>query len=159
MGGSIADFPGATTVRENPKSALELQCDILVPAALEQQLTKDNCERIKAKVIAEAANGPITPHADKHFNKHGVLVIPDLYLNAGGVVVSYFEWLKNLSNVRFGRLTRRLDEERGNMIVSVLKNNKMEVTKEKEKGHKVSLRIAAMKLAIDKVANVEKKRG
>jgi len=104
--GSILGHPGATSL---PRSAdaLELDCDVLIPAALENQLTGDNAPRIKARIVLEGANGPTTPEADEVFRGKGTLVIPDIYANAGGVVVSYFEWLKNLSHVRFGRLERR----------------------------------------------------
>ena len=104
--GSILGFPGATSIARSAE-ALELECDVLVPAALENQLTGDNAPRIKAKIVLEGANGPTTPDADEVFRAKGTLVIPDIYANAGGVVVSYFEWLKNLFHVRFGRLERR----------------------------------------------------
>lgn len=104
--GSILGFPGATSVVRSAE-ALELDCDVLIPAALENQLTGDNAPRIKAKIVLEGANGPTTPDADEVLRAKGTLVIPDIYANAGGVVVSYFEWLKNLSHVRFGRLERR----------------------------------------------------
>jgi glutamate dehydrogenase (NAD(P)+) len=107
--GSILGFPGATDIA-NSGDALELECDILVPAALENVLTGDNAPRIKAKIIAEGANGPTTPEAEAVFRDRGIMVIPDLYANAGGVTVSYFEWLKNLSHVRFGRMEKRLEE-------------------------------------------------
>jgi glutamate dehydrogenase (NAD(P)+) len=104
--GSILGFPGAIDI---PKSsdALELDCDVLVPAALENVLTGENAPRIRTKVILEGANGPTTPEADDVFRLKNILVIPDVYANAGGVTVSYFEWLKNLSHVRLGRLDRR----------------------------------------------------
>ena len=108
--GSLLEFPGATNC-ESSAAALELECDILVPAALENQITAENAPRIQAKVIAEGANGPTTFDADKILSEKGVLVIPDTFLNAGGVTVSYFEWIKNLSHVRFGRLERRFDEQ------------------------------------------------
>ncbi len=107
--GSILNFPGATNI-ENSSDALELECDILIPAALENVIDANNAPKIKAKIIGEAANGPLTPEADEIFAKKGILVIPDMYLNAGGVTVSYFEWLKNLSHVRYGRLEKRFTE-------------------------------------------------
>ena len=107
--GSILNFPGATNILVG-NEALELECDILIPAALENQIHYDNAAKIKAKIIAEGANGPVTPAAEEILNAKGVMIIPDIYLNAGGVTVSYFEWLKNLSHVRFGRLGKRFDE-------------------------------------------------
>jgi glutamate dehydrogenase (NAD(P)+) len=107
--GSILNFPGAQNLK-NTHLALEMECDILVPAALENQITLQNAERIKAKIIAEAANGPTTQEAHDIIKKRGALIIPDNYLNAGGVTVSYFEWLKNLSHVRFGRMDKRFEE-------------------------------------------------
>ncbi len=107
--GSILNFPGAKNI-EKSSDALELECDILIPAALENVIDANNAPKIKAKIIGEAANGPLTPEADEIFAKRGILVIPDMYLNAGGVTVSYFEWLKNLSHVRYGRLEKRFTE-------------------------------------------------
>lgn len=107
--GSILDFPGATNLAHNAL-ALELPCDILVPAALENQITTDNADRIQARMIAEGANGPVTAEASEKLLARGIPMIPDLYLNAGGVTVSYFEWIKNLSHVRFGRMGRRFEE-------------------------------------------------
>ncbi len=107
--GSILDFPGATNIAESAQ-ALELDCDILVPAALENQITADNAPRVKAKIIAEAANGPTTTEAEAILTARNVMIIPDTYLNAGGVTVSYFEWLKNLSHVRFGRMQKRREQ-------------------------------------------------
>ena len=104
--GSILGFPGAKDLPES-RDALELECDVLVPAALENVLTAENAPRIKAKIVLEGANGPTTPEADEVFRRKGMLVIPDVYANAGGVTVSYFEWLKNLSHVRLGRMDRR----------------------------------------------------
>ncbi len=107
--GSILNFPGAKNI-EKSAEALELECDILIPAALENVIDGNNAARIKAKIIGEAANGPLTPEADDILAAKGILVIPDMYLNAGGVTVSYFEWLKNLSHVRYGRLEKRFTE-------------------------------------------------
>jgi glutamate dehydrogenase (NAD(P)+) len=104
--GSILDFPGAENLPES-KAALELECDVLVPAALENQITEENAPRLQAKIVAEAANGPTTFGASQILDERGILVLPDTYLNAGGVTVSYFEWIKNLSHVRFGRLEKR----------------------------------------------------
>jgi len=107
--GSILNFPGAKNITD-AMSMLEMECDILIPAALENQITKENAPRIKAKIIAEGANGPVTKNAEVILNQKNVMIIPDLYLNAGGVTVSYFEWLKNLSHVRFGRMEKRFQE-------------------------------------------------
>jgi glutamate dehydrogenase (NAD(P)+) len=117
--GSILDFPGAKNF-EKRQDALEMECDILVPAALENVINGSNAARVKAKIIAEAANGPLTPEADEILNQKGILIIPDMYLNAGGVTVSYFEWLKNLSHVRYGRLEKRFTENTNHRIVSQL---------------------------------------
>ena len=106
---SILGFPGATSLAHST-DALELDCDVLIPAATENQLTADNAARVKARIVLEGANGPTTSDADEIFRTRGTLVIPDIYANAGGVVVSYFEWLKNLSHVRFGRLGATGDE-------------------------------------------------
>ncbi|MBL7799689.1 MAG: Glu/Leu/Phe/Val dehydrogenase [Chitinophagales bacterium] len=114
--GSILNFPGAKNIK-NSSHALELDCDILIPAALEKQITELNAPNIKAKIVAEAANGPVTPAAEAILLKKGVVIIPDIYINAGGVTVSYFEWLKNLSHVRFGRMQKRFEEKaQRNMI-------------------------------------------
>ncbi len=107
--GSILNFKNAKNIKPSGK-ALEMACDILIPAALENQINSKNAKRIKAKIIGEAANGPVTPEAEKILLQKGVFIIPDLFLNAGGVTVSYFEWLKNLSHVRFGRMGKRYDE-------------------------------------------------
>lgn len=106
---SILNFPGAKNLL-NSKDALEIECDILVPAALENQITDENADRIKTKIIGEAANGPVTASASEKLMKKGCLIIPDMYLNAGGVTVSYFEWLKNLTHIRFGRMSKRFEE-------------------------------------------------
>jgi glutamate dehydrogenase (NAD(P)+) len=99
---------------------LELECDILIPAALERQITSYNVDRIKAPLIVEGANGPVTFEADEALRERGVIILPDAFVNAGGVTVSYFEWIKNLSHIRFGRMTRRLDEWRGEKIIEAL---------------------------------------
>lgn len=103
---TIANFPGAR-LEEDGKAVLEKDCDILIPAALESQITLENADRINAKLIIEAANGPITYGADEILNKKGIIIIPDAYANAGGVTVSYFEWIRNISHMRFGRMSRR----------------------------------------------------
>lgn len=115
--GSILNFPGAANLAKNT-DALELECDILIPAALENVINGENAPRVKAKIVGEAANGPCTPEADDEFAKRGILCVPDMYLNAGGVTVSYFEWLKNLSHVRYGRLEKRFAENLNNRMVN-----------------------------------------
>ncbi|HEX7905338.1 MAG TPA: Glu/Leu/Phe/Val dehydrogenase, partial [Chitinophagaceae bacterium] len=131
--GSLLNFPGAKNLTNNT-DALEMDCDILIPAALENVIDGENAPRIKAKIIGEAANGPLTPEADEIFAKKGTLVVPDMYLNAGGVTVSYFEWLKNLSHVRYGRMEKRFNENMNSQIVGqmeTLSGKKMSV-KDKE---------------------------
>ncbi|MCB0654239.1 MAG: Glu/Leu/Phe/Val dehydrogenase [Saprospiraceae bacterium] len=117
--GSILNYPGAKTFAQKDRNlGLEFECDILVPAALENQITLENAHRIKAKIIAEAANGPITAAAEEVLLKAGKLIIPDVYLNAGGVTVSYFEWLKNLSHMRFGRMEKRFQQNQFDGILA-----------------------------------------
>ncbi len=115
--GTILNFAGGSNLKLTT-DALELECDILVPAALENVIDGGNAPRIKAKIIGEAANGPLTPEADEVFITKGILVVPDMYLNAGGVTVSYFEWLKNLSHVRYGRMEKRFTENMNKHILS-----------------------------------------
>jgi glutamate dehydrogenase (NAD(P)+) len=99
---------------------LEQPCDILIPAALENVINGGNAARIQAKIIGEGANGPLTPEADEILNQKGAIVVPDMYLNAGGVTVSYFEWLKNLSHVRFGRMDKRFSENQNHGIIKAV---------------------------------------
>ena len=115
--GSILNFAGATNLANNT-DALELECDILIPAALENVINGQNAPRVKAKIVGEAANGPCTPEADEVFTQKGILCVPDMYLNAGGVTVSYFEWLKNLSHVRYGRMEKKFTENLNSHILS-----------------------------------------
>ncbi|MBC7418956.1 MAG: Glu/Leu/Phe/Val dehydrogenase [Pedobacter sp.] len=119
--GSIADFPGAKTFK-NSMEGLEQDCDILVPAALENQITAENIRNIKAKIIAEGANGPCSPEAEAIFTEMGGMIIPDMYCNAGGVTVSYFEWLKNLSHVAFGRMENRYAANSNANLINTLEN-------------------------------------
>jgi len=117
--GSILNFPGATNMA-NSLETMEMDCDILIPAALENVINASNADRIKAKIIGEGANGPLTPEADEILNAKGAMIIPDMYLNAGGVTVSYFEWLKNLSHVRFGRMDKRFSENQNSTILKTV---------------------------------------
>ncbi|MBN9297874.1 MAG: Glu/Leu/Phe/Val dehydrogenase [Filimonas sp.] len=119
--GSILNFPGAKNLAKNT-DALELACDILIPAALENVINGENAGKVQAKIIGEAANGPLTPEADEILAKKGVLVVPDMYLNAGGVTVSYFEWLKNLSHVRYGRMEKRFTENMNTHILAQIED-------------------------------------
>ena len=107
---------------ENGKTVLTQECDVLIPAALEAQITKDNAGDIKAKVVCEAANGPVTYEADEILRQRGVTILPDAYVNAGGVTVSYFEWIRNLAHIRFGRMERRYDEMRGSHLANALES-------------------------------------
>ena len=114
--GSFKGFPGAKFV-EDGKPLLEMECDILIPAALEGVINLENAARIKTSLIVEAANGPITAGADEILRKNGIVIIPDMFANAGGVTVSYFEWVKNLSHIRFGRMQRREEEAKSRMLI------------------------------------------
>ena len=107
---------------------------MLIPAALESQIHKDNAKTVKAKIIAEAANGPITADAEEILLKRNVVILPDMYLNAGGVTVSYFEWLKNLSHMRFGRMDKRFNQNTYLNLVNLVENltGKTITSKERE---------------------------
>jgi len=131
--GTILNFPNAKNFAKN-MDALEMDCDILIPAALENVIDEENAPKVKAKLIGEAANGPLTPEADEVFAQRGTLVVPDMYLNAGGVTVSYFEWLKNLSHVRYGRMEKRFTENMNAHIIGQIEglSGKKIDTEEKE---------------------------
>ena len=117
--GSILNFDGATNITKS-EDALELECDVLIPAALENQITEENAARIRTRILLEGANGPTTPEAEAILLKKNILVIPDVYANAGGVTVSYFEWLKNLSHVRFGRMGKRYEESEDRRLLQAI---------------------------------------
>jgi len=131
---TIEGFPDATFIpKDKRETILEYECDILVPAALENVILTENVKRIKAKIIAEAANGPITFLAEKELLKKGTLIIPDVYLNAGGVTVSYFEWLKNLSHMRFGRMEKRFDQKHFQDLVHVVEKHTGKTLRDEER--------------------------
>jgi len=121
--GSILNYPGATIIPQSDRNKiLEMPCDILVPAALENQITSENASRIQAKIIGEAANGPISSNAEEILLKKGIFIVPDVFLNAGGVTVSYFEWLKNLSHMRFGRMEKRFNQTSQERMLHVIED-------------------------------------
>jgi len=148
--GSVTGFPG--TERISNAQLLELDCDILIPAAIENQIGEHNAPRIKAKVIAEAANGPTSPEADRILFDKGVFLIPDILCNAGGVTVSYFEWVQDLQNLfwREATINARLKEV---MVKSF--NDVLETSKK----HKVDMRTAAYMVAVGRVAEATLTRG
>ncbi len=117
--GGVKGFPDGMFIK-NGVSVLESKCDLLIPAALESQITASNAGRVQSSLVVEAANGPVSYAADEMLRERGVVILPDIYMNAGGVTVSYFEWIKNLSHIRFGRLERRFDELKGQQIIDVL---------------------------------------
>jgi len=120
---SIMKFPGAKTRLPKGADCLGLECDILVPSALENQITQDNMRNVNCRILAEAANGPTTPLAEEFLRKEkNVLVLPDIFMNAGGVTVSYFEWTKNLSHLSYGRLEKRVDQAKRERLVGALEN-------------------------------------
>ncbi|MGI9401025.1 MAG: Glu/Leu/Phe/Val family dehydrogenase [Rhizobiaceae bacterium] len=120
--GSFEDYPHGKFVKDTA-GLIESECDILIPAAMEGVINMTNAARVKAPLIIEAANGPVTAGADEVLRSRGTVIIPDLYANAGGVTVSYFEWVKNLSHIRFGRMQRREEEARANILINELENN------------------------------------
>ncbi len=148
--GSFAGYPGVDRV--SPQELLELPCDILVPAAIEGQITDANADRIKAQIIVEGANGPTTPEADQILYDQGVLVVPDILANAGGVVVSYFEWVQNIQHYSWD-----LDEVNQQME-SIMVRSFAEVT-ELARKEGVSMRDAAMLLAVGRVVEAMRVRG
>lgn len=125
---TIVGFPGTKKLKVR-EDWVKIDCDVLIPAALESQIHKGNAKGIKARVIAEAANGPVTADAEKILLKKGVIIIPDMFINAGGVTVSYFEWLKNLSHMRFGRMDKRFNQNAfGNLVDLIERNTGKRVT-------------------------------
>ena len=122
-GAPLEEFEGGEVSQDT--NALQDKCDILIPAALESVITLDNAYSIKAKLIIEAANGPVTAKADKILRDRGVTIIPDMFANAGGVTVSYFEWVKNINQIRFGRLQRRYEEGRSSALIDALEKQGM----------------------------------
>lgn len=132
--GTILTFPGVQVIsKENREDILEMECDILIPAALESVITLENCDRIQAKIIAEAANGPVSAPAERALLKKGKIIIPDLYLNAGGVTVSYFEWLKNLSHMRFGRMEKRFNQNINQGMIAMIEQATGQIISERDK--------------------------
>lgn len=119
--GGVKGFPDAIYHAQGAE-ALEMPCDILIPAAMEAQITVDNALQVRARLIVEAANGPVTFEADELLRARGVTILPDAYVNAGGVTVSYFEWIRNLTHIRFGRMERRFDEMRGQHLITAIES-------------------------------------
>jgi glutamate dehydrogenase (NAD(P)+) len=148
--GSLEGFEGADAIPH--AELLELECDVLIPAALENQLTADNAPRVRARLIAEAANGPTTPEADAILDANGVHVVPDILANAGGVIVSYFEWVQSLSEYFWseGQVHERLE---GKLLQAA------ERVLERAHGQGVTLRTASYSLAVERVANATRERG
>ncbi len=130
--GGVKGYPKGTYV-EDSSSLLEYECDVLIPAALEGVINQENAPRIKAKLIGEAANGPVTFGADAILSQRGTLIIPDTYLNAGGVTVSYFEWIKNLSHIRLGRMQRRYEEGQNSALIEAIESSGAPVSEELKK--------------------------
>ncbi|NSW99310.1 Glu/Leu/Phe/Val dehydrogenase [bacterium] len=158
-GNSIVEFKDCESF-DDPYHVFYEECDILVPAALEEVINESNMYKLKAKIIAEGANGPITFEADQYLSKNNVVILPDLYLNSGGVIVSYFEWLKNLNHVRWGRIENNGNSE---MKEVDLINNALNETmcqafdeikaKRNDANSQISYREAAYKIGIEKIAN------
>lgn len=148
--GSVAGYKKGKPI--SSAEVLELECDILVPAALENQITLGNAARIRAKIVAEAANGPTTPGADKVLHKNGVMVIPDILANAGGVTVSYFEWAQDLQEFFW-------DEEQVNRRLETVMTRAFDAVYANAKKYKVDMRTGAYILAVGRVAKATQSRG
>ncbi len=118
---TVKGYPDARYI-DNGDTVLEHECDILIPAALERQITSENADNIKTRLIVEAANGPVTFNADEILQQKNITILPDAFVNAGGVTVSYFEWIRNLAHIRFGRMERRYEELRGKIELSAMEN-------------------------------------
>ncbi|MDW8060610.1 MAG: Glu/Leu/Phe/Val dehydrogenase [Thermomicrobium sp.] len=148
--GSVVGFPEADPVTN--EQLLELPCDILIPAALEEQITQHNASRIQARLIAEAANGPTTPDADRILFDRGVIVLPDIYANAGGVTVSYFEWVQGLQHFYW-------TEEEVNARLRTIMTRAFQAIHATAERYRVQLRTAALALAVQRVAEITRLRG
>ncbi|MCI0769934.1 MAG: glutamate dehydrogenase [Chloroflexi bacterium] len=148
--GSVVRFPGAEPVTN--QELLELPCDVLVPAAVERVITQENAPRIKARVVLEAANHPSTPAADDVFNDRGILVIPDVLANAGGVIVSYFEWVQNIQQYRW-------DEERVNAELKRIITVALDTVQARVDGQSITMRQASMAVGVQRVARAAEIRG
>ena len=148
--GTVVGFPGAKAVSN--AELLEIECDILIPAALENQITESNAERVKAKIIAEAANGPTTPEADDILYRRGIFMIPDILCNAGGVTVSYFEWVQDLNRDHWS-------EEMVNGKLHEIMTKAFAETAEIAEREQVNMRLAAYLLAVERVAAATSMRG
>jgi glutamate dehydrogenase/leucine dehydrogenase len=148
--GSVVGMPG--TDRISNEELLELKVDVLIPAALENQITEENAPRIRPKILAEAANGPTTPEADPILHENGVFLIPDILANAGGVTVSYFEWVQDLANYFWS------EEEVNQKLETVMHRSFADVAAIAQK-HRVHMRTAAYMLGVGRVAEATRLRG
>ena len=148
--GTVVGFPGSDEITN--QAILEVECDILVPAALENQITRHNAPNIRAKVIAEAANGPTTPEADQILYDRGVFLIPDILCNAGGVTVSYFEWVQDMQSFFWS-------EERINQSLREIMDRAFDAVHDMSERHEVDMRTAAYMVAVARVAEATTLRG
>ena len=148
--GTVVGFPGAEFVSN--EQILEIPCDVLIPAALENQITAKNADRIQAKIVAEAANGPTTPEADATLYDRGIFLIPDILCNAGGVTVSYFEWVQDLNRDHWS-------EDQVNAKLKEIMTKAFGETLALSLKHEVNMRTGAYLLAVDRVANATALRG
>jgi glutamate dehydrogenase/leucine dehydrogenase len=148
--GSVAGFGKSQQL--STEEVLEFECDILIPAALENQITRENAERIRAKIVAEAANGPTTPAADAVLYERGVFVLPDVLANAGGVTVSYFEWVQDLQELFW-------EEDEVNRRLEKIMTRAFQDVYALAQKHRTDMRTAAYMLAIGRVAKATETRG